>query len=94
MTNQHFSGSHLTNYIFREIDIKSNEKIYEPYLGGGSFLIKVLNYVYEKKGDKKAESFKSNVYGNECESEILRFLKLNLLIEFKTNIRSNSSCYL
>lgn len=79
-TGQHFTPMDIKKLVVEELDIKSNEIYYEPCAGTGGFIHTVDKYVREKEGDAKAKKFKSNIYANECNPEMIKPLMINMLL--------------
>lgn len=70
----------IKKLVVEELDIKSNEIYYEPCAGTGGFIHTVDKYVREKEGEEKAKKFKSNIYANECNPEMIKPLMINMLL--------------
>jgi len=79
-TGQHFTPMDIKKLVVEELDIKSNEIYYEPCAGTGGFIHTFDKYIREKEGDEKAKKFKSNIYANECNPEMIKPLMINMLL--------------
>lgn len=78
-TGQHFTPVTIKKFIVNEIKPQYNETYYEPCAGSGGFIHTVYNYVciHDEKHSKK---FRNNIYANECNPEIIKPLKINMLL--------------
>lgn len=89
---QHFTPISVKDYIVKELNPKSTEKIYEPCCGTGGFLHLIYNHILLHEKDK-AELFKKNLYGNEMGADIIKSLMINMLLHKIpiTNIKDQDS---
>jgi type I restriction-modification system DNA methylase subunit len=71
----------IKKIIINELNVKSNEIYYEPSSGTGGFIYNVHKYVKEKEGEKACNKFIKNIYTNEYNSELVKSLMINMLLQ-------------
>lgn len=91
-SGQVFTPEHITDFMYRIIDINKDDTVLDAACGSGGFLVKSMaNMISEAGGIKtdKAKSIKSNqLYGIEFDREIYALACANMLIhkDGKTNL--------
>lgn len=78
-TGQHFTPTSIKQFIINELKPTSNELFYEPCAGSGGFIHTAYSYVF-KHDIENSEKFKDNIYANECNPEIIKPLKINMML--------------
>lgn len=91
-TGQHFTPVSIKKFIIEELKPQSDELYYEPCAGSGGFIHTAYSHVFKQK-DGNAEKFKENIYANECNPEIIKPLKINMMLHdiHTENIREMDS---
>jgi len=79
-TGQHFTPVSIKEFIIKELKLKPDDILYEPFAGSGGFLHTADNYIYHNFSEKEYEKFKHNIIANECEPEIIKSLMINMLL--------------
>lgn len=91
-SGQVFTPEHITDFMYRILDVDKNDKILDATCGSGGFLVKAMaNMVHEAGGmnTRKAKNIKQHqLYGIEFDSEIYALACANMLIhkDGKTNL--------
>ena len=89
---QVFTPEHITDFIYRILDVNQNDRVLDATCGSGGFLVKAMaNMIREAGGmeTKKAGEIKSKqLYGIEFDREIYALACANMLIhkDGKTNL--------
>lgn len=102
-SGQIFTPDHITDFMYKLIDVNQDDYVLDAACGSGGFLVKSMaNMMYEAGGPdtSKSKKIKSNqLYGIEFDREIFALACANMLIhkDGKTNIeqldtRSEEAC--
>lgn len=89
---QVFTPEHITDFIYRILDVNQNDRVLDATCGSGGFLVKAMaNMIREAGGaqtDKAKEIKQSQLYGIEFDREIYALACANMLIhkDGKTNL--------
>lgn len=89
---QIFTPEHITDFMYRILEVNKNDKILDACCGSGGFLVKSMaNMINEAGGpqtDKSKEIKQSQLYGIEYDREIYALACANMLIhkDGKTNL--------
>lgn len=100
---QIFTPDHITDFMYKLIDVNQNDYVLDAACGSGGFLVKAMaNMMYEAGGPDTSKSKlikSSQLYGIEDDREIFALACANMLIhkDGKTNIeqldtRSEEAC--
>lgn len=91
-SGQIFTPEHITDFMYKILEVTPNDRILDATCGSGGFLVKAMsNMIYESGGlqTKKAAEIKSHqLYGIEFDREIYALACANMLIhkDGKTNL--------
>lgn len=102
-SGQIFTPDHITDFMYKLIDVNQDDYVLDAACGSGGFLVKSMaNMMYEAGGPDTSKSKKiksSQLYGIEFDREIFALACANMLIhkDGKTNIeqldtRSDEAC--
>ena len=102
-SGQVFTPDHITDFIYRIMEVNMNDRVLDATCGSGGFLVKAMANMIEEAGGvgtAKATEIKSNqLYGIEFDREIFALACANFLIhkDGKTNLmqmdaRSELAC--
>ncbi len=102
-SGQIFTPEHITDFMYKVLDVNKNDYILDATCGSGGFLVKAMaNMIREAGGsqtDSAAKIKSSHLYGIEFDREIYALACANMLIhkDGKTNLeqldaRTNSAC--
>lgn len=102
-SGQIFTPDHITDFMYKLIDVNQDDYVLDAACGSGGFLVKSMaNMMYEAGGPDTSKSKKiksSQLYGIEFDREIFALACANMLIhkDGKTNIeqldtRSEEAC--
>lgn len=102
-SGQIFTPDHITSFMYRLIDVHSNDTVLDAACGSGAFLVKAMcNMIKESGGvnTKRAKRIKdAQLFGIEFDREIFALACANMLIhkDGKTNLeqldsRSKEAC--
>lgn len=89
---QVFTPEHITDFIYRILDVNQNDRVLDATCGSGGFLVKAMaNMIREAGGaqtDKAKKIKQSQLYGIEFDREIYALACANMLIhkDGKTNL--------
>ena len=89
---QIFTPEHITNFMYKLLDVNKDDRILDATCGSGGFLVKAMaNMIREAGGmqtTKAAEIKKNQLYGIEFDREIYALACANMLIhkDGKTNL--------
>lgn len=89
---QVFTPDHITDFMYRILDVTKEDRVLDAACGSGGFLVKAMaNMIYEAggQGTKKAKDIKANqLFGIEFDREIFALVCANMLIhkDGKTNL--------
>ena len=91
-SGQVFTPEHITDFMYKLIDVNANDRVLDATCGSGGFLVKAMaNMIYDVGGPKatKAKDIKQNhLFGIENDREIYALACANMLIhkDGKTNL--------
>lgn len=91
-SGQVFTPDHITNFMYRLLEVNMNDYVLDATCGSGAFLTKAMSNMIEEAGGvdtKKAKDIKSNrLFGIEFDREIYALACANMLIhkDGKTNL--------
>ena len=91
-SGQVFTPEHITDFMYRIMDVNANDRVLDATCGSGGFLVKAMaNMIHEVGGmeTKEAKRIKSTqLYGIELDREIYALACANMLIhkDGKTNL--------
>lgn len=102
-SGQIFTPDHITDFMYKLIDVSQDDYVLDAACGSGGFLVKAMaNMMYEAGGpntSKSVEIKSTQLYGIEFDCEIFALACANMLIhkDGKTNIvqldtRSEEAC--
>lgn len=89
---QVFTPEHITSLMYRIIDIKKDDYVFDGACGSGAFLVKAMSKMIKEAGgvnSAEAEAIKKyHLYGMENDREIIALCFANMMIhkDGKTNI--------
>ena len=89
---QVFTPEHITDFMYKILDVNQNDYVLDATCGSGGFLVKAMaNMIHEAGGmntDKAGEIKTSHLYGIEFDREIYALACANMLIhkDGKTNL--------
>jgi type I restriction enzyme M protein len=91
-SGQIFTPEHITNFIYRILEVNKDDRVLDATCGSGGFLVKAMaNMIQESGGsetNKAKEIKKKQLYGIEFDREIYALACANMLIhkDGKTNL--------
>lgn len=91
-SGQVFTPDHVTNFMYRLLDVNKDDRVLDACAGSGSFLVKSMSNMIREAGGvgtHKAKQIKSEqLYGIEFDREIYALACANMLIhkDGKTNL--------
>lgn len=96
-SGQVFTPEHITDFMYRILEVNQNDVVLDACAGSGGFLVKAMaNMVHEAGGmdtHKAAEIKSSQLYGIELDREVYALACANMLIhkDGKTNLEQMDS---
>lgn len=96
-SGQVFTPEHITDFMYKILEVNKNDRILDATCGSGGFLVKAMaNMIYEAGGpetDKAKEIKSSQLYGIEFDREIFALACANMLIhkDGKTNLEQEDA---
>ena len=91
-SGQIFTPEHITDFMYRILEVNKNDKVLDATCGSGGFLVKAMANMIQESGGaktKKAKDIKEKqLYGIEYDREIYALACANMLIhkDGKTNL--------
>lgn len=96
-SGQIFTPEHITDFMYRILEVNKNDRILDACCGSGGFLVKAMaNMIQEAGGpktDKAKEIQSSQLFGIEFDREIYALACANMLIhkDGKTNLEQSDA---
>lgn len=94
---QVFTPEHITNFMYRVLDVSKEDRVLDAACGSGGFLVKAMSNMIQEaggEGTQEAKDIKANqLFGIEFDREIYALVCANMLLhkDGKTNLEQMDS---